>query len=143
MAGESGGPEAIRSLAVTGEDVVAAVETNRTTDREAVLRVTPPFSARMRARLHVVSAPEPGTPQPVHVDPAALLGPDAPPYPRPSDTEDAIRTDPEQEYTVERHREYHAEAVDAWRGAVRDAIRECATIDTPAGPTEVDVYVLG
>lgn len=143
MTGESGGPGAIRSLAVTGEDVVAAVETNRTTDREAVLRVTPPFSGRMRARLHVVSAPETGTPRPVHVDPEALLCPDVPPYPRPADTEDAIRADPDAEYTVERHREYHAEAVDAWREAVRGAIRDRATVDTPAGPVDVDVYVLG
>lgn len=144
MTGESGGPGAIRSLTVTGEDVVAAVETNRTTDREAVLRVTPPFSGRMRARLHIVSASGPGgAPRPVNVDPETLIDPDVPPYPRPSDTEDAIRADPDEAYTVERHREYHADAVDAWREGIRDAICECATIDTPAGPTEVDVYVLG
>jgi D-alanyl-D-alanine carboxypeptidase len=135
-------PTEIGSLAVTGEDLVAAVETNRTTGREAVLRVTPPFSGRMRARLHLVqSAGTPTAPRPVHVDPDALLEPDAPTYPRPADTEDALRESGET-YTVDRHREYHADAVAAWRERLRGAVRNRATIRTPAGPTEVDVHVL-
>lgn len=135
-------PTEIRSLAVTGEDLVAAVETNRTTDREAVLRATPPFSGRMRARLHVVQSSGTRTArQPVRVDPDALLEPDAPSYPRPADTEDALRR-AEEPYTVERHREYHADVVAAWREQLRGAVRERATIRTPAGTTDVDVHVL-
>ena len=136
-----GDPTDIRSLAVTGEDLVAAVETNRTTDRKAVLRVTPPFDGRMRARLHVVqSSGARIAGQPVRVDPDALLDPDAPSYPRPAETEDALRR-AEEPYTVERHREYHADAVASWREQLRGAVRERATIQTPA-TTEVDVHVL-
>lgn len=135
-------PTAIRSLAVTGEDLVAAVETNHTTDREAVLRITPPFSGRMRARLHLVHG-EAASPRPVHVNPERLLGPERPAYPRPADTEDALRADPDEAYTVARHREYHAERVAAWRTSLRESVRDRATIETPAGPTEVDVHLLG
>jgi hypothetical protein len=137
------GPAEIRSLAVTGEDLVAAVETNRTTAREAVLRVTPPFSGRMRARLHVVHGETAASPRPLHVDPERLLGPDTPAYPRPADTGDELRTDSAETYTVDRHREYHAERVETWRGRLRETVRDRATIGTPAGPTEVDVHLLG
>lgn len=136
-------PTAIRSLAVTGEDLVAAVETNRTTDREAVLRVTPPFSGRMRARLHVVHGERERSPRPVHVAPERLLGPDTPAYPRPADTEDELRADPDETYTVERHREYHADRVATWRVELAETVRDRATIETPDGPTEVDVHLLG
>jgi len=122
---------------------VAAVETNCTTDREAVLRVTPPFSGRMRARLHVVHGETPASPRPIHVDPERLLGPDTPAYPRPADTEDELRADSDETYTVDRHREYHADRVAAWRGKLRESVRDRATIETPAGPTEVDVHLLG
>lgn len=53
MPSEPSDPTVVRSLAVTTGDVVAALEVNRTSDDHATLRVTPPFSARMRARLHV------------------------------------------------------------------------------------------
>lgn len=132
------GPAAVRSIAVTAEDVVAAVETNRTTDRTAVLRITPPFSGRMRARLHVGTRDE----GPIHVDPDRLLVPDAPAYPRPAETEDRLRADPDAEYTVERHRERHASAVADWREDLASSIRE--TVELPVGGgREVEVYVLG
>jgi len=137
-------PTVIRSLAVTAEDVVAALETNLTSDREAVLRVTPPFSGRMRARLHLRQGDGANEPTgPVHVPPETLLEPDPPAYPRPADTEARLRDDSDREYTVERHRERHVEAVDAWRMDVRGAIRGRATLETHAGPVDVDVSVLG
>ena len=139
-------PTVIRSIAVTAQDVVAAVETNRTTDREAVLRITPPFSGRMRARLHVrqETAPDSGSDaDPVHVDPDRLLGPDAPAYPRPAETEDQLRADPDREYSVEAHREYHESAVESWRTALGDAIKAEVALDTGAGNHEVEVRVLG
>jgi hypothetical protein len=141
---EFGDPGDIRSLALTGEDLVAAVEANRTSDRRVRFRVTPPFSGRMRARLHVEQAPdESTTPRPVYVDPERFLEPDSPSYPRPSETEDELRSDPDESYTVERHREYHASAVEAWREAIRDAVRDRIRIETPAGWIEVTVHVLG
>jgi len=144
---ESTDPTVIRSIAVSVEDVVAAAELNRTTSRRAALRVTPPYSGRMRARLHVERPPAEAhdsapSPSPVHVAPDALLG-DVPSYPRPADTEDELRDDPTASYTVERHHERHAAAVEEWRATVADAICEQATIDTPAGPCEVSVVTLG
>jgi hypothetical protein len=134
-------PTAVRSIAVTVQDLVAAVETNRTSSRRAVLRLTPPFSGRMRARLHVEQADD--DPRTVHVPPSRLLADDAPSYPRPAETEAALRATPGVEYTVERHRERHAEAVAEWRSRLPSAVRDRATIDTPAGPHAVAVTTLG
>lgn len=134
-------PTAIRSLAVTVEDVVTAMELNQSTPRRAVLRVTPPFSGRMRARLHVATAAGDDN-ETLYIEPSALVGPDAPPYPNAVDTEQELRDDPTETYTVDRHHERHVDAVADWRRAVADAIRERATIHTPA-PHEVEVAPLG
>jgi hypothetical protein len=139
---ESDDPGVIRSIAVTVDDVVTALEANASADRGAVLRVTPPFSGRMRARIHIVTGTDSG-PQTLHVDPERLLAPDTPVYPRPADTEDALRADPTEEYTVERHREYHADVVTAWRDRLPDTVKDHVTIETPAGPITVEVSVLG
>jgi hypothetical protein len=136
-------PSDIRSIAVSAEDVVAAVETARTSDREAVLRVTPPFSGRMRARLHVRLDSEPADTGTVHVDPEQLLTADAPAYPRPAETADRLRADSETAYTVERHRKRHEKAVEEWRASLGDHIRDRVTLDTATGSVAVDVYVLG
>jgi hypothetical protein len=145
VSGEPGGPDDIRSLAVSGEDLVAAVEANRTSDRRVRFRVTPPFSSRMRARLHAGNPPPeaPGSLEPVYVDPERFLEPDAPAYPRPADTEDELRADPDEAYSLERHHEYHTAAVEAWREALRGAVRDRVPIETPGGRTEVTVHVLG
>lgn len=143
----------VRSIAVTAQDVVAAYEATHQTDRDAVLRVTPPFSGRMRARLHVrgdgsdeEAAAEADTdrdgPPPIEIPPGDLLG-EAPPYPHPDDTEDALRADSDAVYTRERHRERHEAALVAWREAARAAIVDSVVLETPAGPHEVDVTVLG
>jgi len=136
-------PTVVRTVAVSAADLVAAIETNRTTDRSAVLRVTPPFSGRMRARLHVETEESYDDPRPLHVPPRRLVADDAPAYPRPAETEDALRADPDAEYTVDRHRRRHEEAVQAWREALLAAVRDTATLDTPAGSVEVAVTVLG
>jgi len=144
VAPESSDPSVVNAIAVTVEDVVAAVEMNRTSARQAVLRLTPPFSGRMRARLHVDQGePYAGDPEPIHIPPGDLLADDAPPYPRPADTEDELRTDPAVEYTVERHRERHAAAVDAWREAVPGAVRDELTLETDGGSWQVTVSTLG
>ena len=136
-------PTAVERLAVTASDLVAALETNRATGRTAVLRVTPPFSARMRARLHVEGGEDYDDPRPVHVPPRALVADEAPTYPTPAETEDRLRADPEAEYTVDRHRQRHEAAVDEWRRELLAAVREEATVETPAGPVTVTVSLLG
>ena len=133
MTPDSSDPSVINTIAVTVEDVVAAVEMNRTTSREAVLRITPPFSGRMRARLHVDQGEEYSDESaPLHVSPERLLADDAPPVPRPADTEDELRADPAVEYTVERHRERHAAAVEEWRAALPESIRDQVRLKTAA-----------
>ncbi|WP_135364164.1 hypothetical protein [Halosimplex halophilum] len=136
-------PRRIRTLAVTAEDVVAALEARAQRDRPVVLRATPPFSGRMRARLHVETGEYDESPAPLHVDPVALLDDAAPTYPRPADTEDRLRADPDTEYTVERHHDRHEDAVATWRETVTDHVRDTATVETPHGPHEVEVSLLG
>lgn len=143
MTPESSDPAVIRSVAITVEDLVTALETNRTSDKHAVLRVTPPFSGRMRARLHVELAGEyDRSPRPVHLEPGALVE-NPPSYPRPADTEDELRANPDLTYSVERHHEYHAEAVDRWRKSVPSTVKDRTDIETHAGRVTVDISVLG
>lgn len=146
-------PTAVRSVAVTARDVVAAYEATHQTERDAVLRVTPPFSGRMRARLHVRDAGSggevpaaadtgPDGASPLVIPPGDLLA-DAPDYPHPDDTEDLLRSDPDVEYTRERHRERHEAALARWRDAAEGAIADAVVVETPVGPHEVEVTVLG
>ncbi|WP_435077778.1 hypothetical protein [Halococcus sp. AFM35] len=133
---------AIRSIAVNAEDVVTALEATRRGE-SAVFRVTPPFSGRMRARIHVEHAGEyDTTPEPVHIAPARFV-PDAPDYPTPDATEGRLRADSDVEYTVEHHHEHHTAAVAAWRETVTDAITDSVTLDGEFGPHRVAVSALG
>jgi hypothetical protein len=194
-------PAVVRSIAVTSGDVVAALELTLTSDDEATLRITPPFSARMRARLHVdrsghadrsgsgdhtgqssntdhtdrsgeagdrqselpgeAKSPDGdgqqdeegetasrtdqtgghGGQRPLYIDPEQLVA-DPPEYPRPTDTRKELLADPERSYTVERHHEYHARAVEEWRESIPGCIRDQFVLETPGGPTDVQVRTL-
>ncbi|MFB6084516.1 MAG: hypothetical protein ABEJ94_09750 [Halorientalis sp.] len=137
-------PTAISAIAVDAADVVTALEAGRRSGQDPVLRVTPPFSGRMRARIHREGATEyDDEPAPIHVDPDDLVTDAAPAYPTPAETEDELRADPTVEYTRDRHRERHAEAVADWRETVTGHLVDTVTLDTPAGPHEVAVTVLG
>lgn len=131
-------PSVLQSLAISGGDLLAALEANARGGPRTVLRVTPPFSGRMRARLHVTeTVDDEGT---VHIPPQALVD-DAPAYPTPDETADELRTDEELTYSVERHHEYHEQQVDAWRTAVLDHVVESVTL---AGVgDEITVSLLG
>lgn len=142
---EGDDPTVIRALAVTAEDVVASLEANARRDAGAVLRVTPPFSGRMRARLHLAGAEGSydDAPRPLHVPPGQLLDEDAPTFPSVDETEDELRSNPDIEYTPDQHHERHEQQVASWRDAVREHVREEATVETPAGPVQVTVSLLG
>ena len=127
-------PTAIRSLAISATDLVSAVEA--TADgTETVLRVTPPFSGRMRARLHVVQPDDDD--ETVHIEPDSLLTGDAPPYPTPDDTADELRAADEESYSVERHRTYHEQRLAEWRESLPEYVVDSTTL----GETEHDVTV--
>lgn len=127
-------PTTIVSVAVTVDDVVTALETNWRTDCRVVLRITPPFSPRMRARLHRPNGTEDDA---VHLDPECLVD-DPPSYPHPDETRD--QDDP---YAPERHHERHTAAVRAWREAVGEAVVDTVAIPTPAEPHRITVKPLG
>jgi len=142
MSGESSDPTTIRKVAVSRADVVSALELNHTSDQHAVLRITPPFSGRMRARLHVTQNDEySDQPQPVHIEPESVVTDETPAFPRPADTEQKLREDPDQTYSVEHHHSYHTEALEEWRSAV--TIRKAVTIQKPTELHEVELSVLG
>lgn len=129
---------AIRSVAVTVDDVVTALEATRRSDRRTVLRITPPFSGRMRARLHRPTDDD--ATDGIHLDPSTLVT-DLPPYPDPDETADRLRT--AGEYTTERHHDRHTAAVQQWRAAAREAIVDAVALPTEDGPHRVEVKRLG
>jgi hypothetical protein len=136
-------PTTIRSLAVTVDDVVTALEAHQRADRPTVLRVTPPFAGRMRARLHVVGGEGryQDSAAPLHIHPRAFVRQEVPSIPQVDDTEDELRR--QGEYSVERHREFHETAVASWRESVRDGLVDRLPLETDAGSHAVEVKYLG
>lgn len=143
--GEVGGPDpaSIRSIAVTAEDVISAVEAAERGRERVVLRITPPFYGRMRARIHLEGGEGDydGETAPIHLGPESFVDDDAPAYPDVDETEDRLRE--QGEYDMERHREEHAEAVEEWRAAVRNHVVDAVTVETANGPHRIDVKLLG
>ncbi|TKX58782.1 hypothetical protein EXE44_04355 [Halorubrum sp. SS7] len=143
--GRDPGPDRIRSVAVHREDVANALEATLRSDREVVLRATPPFSGRMRARLHALDAgggdgdadAGDGGPAPLHIDPRALVA-DAPPYP---EVDDTAAEYPDADLAARRKR--HAEAVEDWRETVRERVAETVEIEVDGETRIVDVTALG
>lgn len=132
-------PSDIRSVAVSAEDLLAAVEADARGESTAVLRVTPPFSGRMRARLHVVQ--DDADDETVHIPPTALIEDGAPAYPSPDETADDLRAAADKSYSVERHRAYHEQQVDQWRTRLLD--HAVSSVTVPGTDHEVQVSLLG
>lgn len=150
---DGGGPDRIRSIAVHREDVASALEATLRSDREVVLRVTPPFSGRMRARLHAVDAGASDPPgwkaasgedgrdgdasAPIHVDPRDLVA-EVPPYPEVDETAAA-----HPDADLETRRRLHEEAVESWRERVRDSVVGSIELAVDGDSRAVDVTALG
>ncbi|WIV68045.1 hypothetical protein [Natrialbaceae archaeon AArc-T1-2] len=128
-------PGVIRSLAISAADVVDAFVYTRENPGTSVLRVTPPFHGRMRARIHVSHGTDRAT-DAIHVSPADLLA-DAVVSEFP--TLAAIEGDLPDEASPERVREARADALEAWRDRATDAIVDETTIETDCGTTRVSV----
>ncbi len=134
-----GDPGAIRSIALSPEDAVDAYVYGRENPGDAVLRVTPPFHGRMRARIHVYRRDDTELTGAVHLSPAAVIA------------DDVVADYPDLESTLagadadeaDRLRERHAESVEAWRERAREAIVETVAIETDDGTNRVDVKTLG
>ena len=137
---ESDDPGVVHTVVVTATDLVTALESNqRTTGPDAVLRITPPFSGRMRARLHVAKeAPADGV---VHLRAESLVEDACPAPPEPDDVEDAMRADPQVTYTVDRHRERYREVLRDWRTAVPTHVVD--EIQLPATTEAITISILG
>jgi hypothetical protein len=134
-------PTALSVLAVTTGDAVAALASNRQRDRGLVLRVTPPFHGRQRARLHdPVAGADPAEDGSLALDPERLFV-DPPAYPTADDTAAALRA--RDAYDRDRHRERHVEALADWRDRLRDCRADAVDVPAPTGPHEVRVVWLG
>lgn len=132
-------PTTIRSLAVSPADAADAYAYSQENPGEAVLRVTPPFHGRMRARLHVYRVDDTQTTGAVHVAPADVIADDVvAAYPRLEDERDGA-TDAD----ADRIRERHAAAVADWRDRAADTLVESVRLETDDGPHEVEVKRLG
>jgi len=133
MAEKNADPSAIRSLAVSPADVVDAYVYTQENPGQAVLRVTPPFHGRMRARLHVYRVDDAPLTGAVHLDPAEIL-------------EEAVVAD-YPEYTADgdpkRARKGHAEALERWQEDARGAIVDSISLQTGSETREVTVKTLG
>jgi len=131
-------PSVLRSLAISAEDLVAAMEADARGGQPTVLRATPPFSGRMRARLHVVQNGDDDAT--VHVPPTALVE-TVPPYPTPDETADELRSREDATYSVERHRKYHERRVEEWRETL--LAHAVDTVTLPAVDHDIAVSILG
>ncbi|WP_323677423.1 hypothetical protein [Halorubellus sp. PRR65] len=154
MPAESSDPRTVDVLVVHADDVVAALAATAQ-GRETVLRVTPPFRRRQRARIHVpgeMSAQQPAGSErdpssdtgadPLVVPADAFVDEDAPSFPRAPETEPEPAESPE--YDVDEHLQAHEDAVAAWRERIQGHFRERARVDGPDDERcEFDVRYLG
>jgi hypothetical protein len=135
-------PTAVDTVVVSARDLVAALETScRSPDIDAALRVTPPYSSRMRARLHAPQSGSDSCETTVCIPADALVGEDCPRPPEPDDVEDELRAAPDVSYTMDRHEDRYRTAIRQWRATVPDHVVE--EVGVPATGGAVTVSILG
>ncbi|SEH16136.1 hypothetical protein SAMN04487967_2455 [Natronorubrum sediminis] len=130
---------AIRSIALAPADVVDAFAYTQENPGAAVLRVTPPFHGRMRARIHVFRTEDTEVTGAIHLSPESVL------------EERVVADYPDLESTLEGAdadetdavRKEHAAAVEAWQERARESIRETVTLETDEGTQTVDLKLVG
>ena len=133
-------PIAIRSLALSPADAADAYVYSQENPGEAVLRATPPFHGRMRARIHVYHVNDTELTGAIHVSPANIIEDDVvADYP---DLESAL-ADVDDPDAADELRERHAEAVEEWQQRARESIVDSVTLETSDGPHRVAVKTLG
>ncbi|RQG96620.1 hypothetical protein [Natrarchaeobius chitinivorans] len=132
---EDDDPTSIRSLAVSAEDVVDAYAYSRENPGDAVLRVTPPFHGRMRARIHVYRIDDAQLTDAIHVSPDAIIEDDATTA-YPEFVDDHGEGDQVDTETI---RTRHAEAIESWRVRARNAIVDEVELETDDGRHRVEI----
>ncbi|MEY7851315.1 hypothetical protein AB7C87_19195 [Natrarchaeobius sp. A-rgal3] len=136
MTGEDD-PTAIRSIAISAGDAADGYAYTQENPGRAVLRVTPPFHGRMRARIHVYRIDDAALTEAVHVPPADVIEDDVvAAYPT---LEDELAN----ESATEEVRARHAEAVESWRERASEAIVDAVDLETDGRSHRVDVKRLG
>ncbi|WP_226007698.1 hypothetical protein [Natrinema salinisoli] len=136
---EDDDPSAIRSIALSPEDAVDAYVYSRENPGDAVLRVTPPFHGRMRARIHVYRVDDTELTGAIHLSPADVIADDVvTDYP---DLESALENAAADD--ADHIRERHAETVDDWRERAREAIADSVTLETDDGSHRIELKPLG
>jgi hypothetical protein len=133
-------PGVIETLVVKADEITTALEASER-GTETALRVTAPFKARMRARLHVEQPGDEGDQAQVLIPPEWLLDDDCPPLPRSDDTAAQLRANSDEQYSVERHREAHETALAEWRAQVPRHVVD--RLEIPGVTDAVAVSVLG
>jgi len=135
-------PAVVDTVVVTAIDLVAALEaTQRTGNADTVLRMTPLFSGRMRARLHVRQGSEVEDGTSVLLPAPAFVTERCPAPPDPDDVEDDLRADPVDAYSIERHRERYRAALQQWRSSVPAYVR--AETQLPGTDGTITISLLG
>ncbi|AFZ73364.1 hypothetical protein [Natronobacterium gregoryi] len=124
-------PFAIRSIAVSTADAVDAYVYTQENPEEAVLRATPPFHGRMRARLHVYQVDDAHRTDAVHVPPEAVI------------SDGVLATYPDletvDEVDSERVGKRHADAVENWQERAKTALVDSTTLEIDGKTHEVEI----
>ncbi|QLG48435.1 hypothetical protein [Natrinema halophilum] len=140
---ENDDPTAIRSVALSPEDAADAYVYSRENPGDAVLRVTPPFHGRMRARIHVYRVDDTELTGAVHLSPGDVIADEVvAAYPG-LETELADSVEDDTPDGADEIRKRHAEAVAEWQDRARESIVDVITLETDDGPREVDVKRIG
>lgn len=127
----------VETIVVKATELVTAVEASER-DRSTVLRVTAPFSPRMRARLHVRQNNDDSDPRQVLLTPQQLLAEDYPALPRSDETATTLRSG-SGEYSVDRHHDAHTEAVEAWRARLPEFASDRVEVPAFGGPVRLTI----
>jgi len=131
-------PTTIDTLVIKSDELVTALEATQR-GKPAVLRATAPFSARMRARLHVAHGDEESDPAQLLVPPKALVESERPSLPESDETATELRSRPDEEYTPERHRKRHQSAIETWRSRIPEYAVSHVELDPLSTPVEVAI----
>ncbi|NLV10026.1 hypothetical protein GOC74_08795 [Halomicrobium mukohataei] len=132
-------PEAIETVVVKADEIVTALEASQRGTR-TVLRVTAPFSARMRARIHVEQPGDGDDDAQLLLSPHVLLDDDCPSLPTSDETAERLRSRSDEQYSVEHHRETHEAALEEWRSTIPDHVVDA--VELPAAGGAVSVALL-